>query len=158
MSNVPVGGSRCASRNLDRASQPRSEQRPRALTVLVFVASKRSVLHHARSICVHVSHLPSSSFLFLFPFSSSSLLKKCLGLPLLIFLLVVRARVLLTEARTLPGPRIWTIMVQTLTGATGTPGTGKEHTQWKGTVQCTIMADGVVVEVQTMVRHAFIDT
>ena len=90
----------------------------------------------------------------MFPVSSSSLLKKCLGLPLLIFPLVVRARALLTEARTLPGPRILTIMAQTLTGATGTHGTGKERMQWKGTVQCTIMAAGVVVEVQTMVRRA----
>ena len=116
------------------------------------MVSKRSVLHHARSICVHVSHLPSSSFLSLFPFSSSSLLKKCLGLPLLISPLVVPARVLLTEARTLPGPRISTIMVQTLTEATGTRGTGKEHMRWKGTVQCTIMAAVVGVEVLTMVR------
>ena len=45
-------------------------------------------------------------------------------------------------------------MVRTLTGAIGTPGTGKEHTQWRGTVQCTIMAAGAVVEVQTMVRHS----
>ena len=115
------------------------------------MVSKRSVLHHARSICVHVSHLPSSSFLS-FPFSSSSLLKKCLGLPLLISPLVVPARVLLTEARTLPGPRISTIMARTLTEATGTRGTGKEHMRWKGTVQCTIMAAEVGVEVLTMVR------
>jgi hypothetical protein len=118
------------------------------------VFSKRSVLHHARSICVHVSHLSSSSFLSWFPLSSSSLLKKCLGLPLLISPLVVRARVLLTEPRTLPGPRIWTITAQTLTGATGTHGTGKEHMQWNGTVQCMIMGAAVVVEVQTMVRLA----
>ena len=43
-------------------------------------------------------------------------------------------------------------MAQTLTEATGTRGTGKEHMRWKGTVQCTIMAAEVGVEVLTMVR------
>ena len=45
-------------------------------------------------------------------------------------------------------------MAQTLTEATGTHGTGKERMRWNGTVQCTIMAAAVVVEVQTMVRLA----
>ena len=50
-------------------------QRPRTLSAFVFALSKRSVLHHARSICVHVSHLHSSSFLIPIPVTLFSLLK-----------------------------------------------------------------------------------
>jgi hypothetical protein len=54
-------------------------QRPRALSVFVFAVPKRSVLHHARSICVHVSHLPSSSFVFFLLVTLFSPLKNVLG-------------------------------------------------------------------------------
>jgi hypothetical protein len=127
-------------------------QRPRALSVFVFVVPKRSVLHHARSTCVHVSHLHSS--LCLFPFRHViQPSKKCLGLPPLISLLVVRVHVRLTEARILRGLHIRTIMVLTLTEVTGTRGTGKEHMRWNGTVPCMIMVAVVVAEVQRMVRR-----
>jgi hypothetical protein len=43
-------------------------------------------------------------------------------------------------------------MVLTLTEVTGTPGTGKEHMRWNGTVPCMIMVAVVVAEVQKMVR------
>lgn len=54
-------------------------QRPRALSVFVFAVPKRSVLHHARSICVHVSHLHSSSFVSFLFVTLFSPLKNVLG-------------------------------------------------------------------------------
>src|SRR5712675_1206112 len=77
------------------------------------------------SLCIHVSHLCSSSFL------SSSLthfsLLKHLGLPLLLFPLVVCVHVCLTEVHTLRGPYIQIVTVLTLTGATRNHGMEKEH-------------------------------
>jgi len=148
-SEIPVQVSLLASRKLVLSVAVALIQRPRVLSAFVFAVSKRSVLHHARSLCVHVSHLHSSSF----PSSSPThfSLLKCLGLPLLIFPLVVRVRVRLTEVHTLRGPHIRIITVPTLTGATGTRGTEKEHMSWNGTAPCTITVAVVVAEVQMMV-------
>ena len=68
-----------ASRNFALSVAVALVQRPRALSVLVFAVPKRSVLHHARSICVHVSHLHSSPFVSFLFVTLFSLLKNVLG-------------------------------------------------------------------------------
>src|SRR5712672_2680936 len=107
-----------------------THSRSRTLSYTHPLTLSRALLHpptHALvcSLCIHVSHLRSSSFL-----SSSlthfSLLKR-LGLPLLLFPLVVRVHVHITKVHTLRGPYIRIVTVLTLTGVTRNHGMEKEH-------------------------------
>jgi hypothetical protein len=71
----PGSSRRFSSRNFALSVAVALVQRPRALSVFVFAVPKRSVPHHARSICVHVSHLHSSPFVSFRFITLSSLLK-----------------------------------------------------------------------------------
>ena len=51
---------------------------------------------------------------------------------------------------------MWTIMVPTLTEATGIRGIGNEHMLWNGIVPSMITVAGVVAEVRMMVRRALL--